>query len=232
MTKVLVVDDEPQLRRALQLNLRARGYEVVLAPDGESALRLAASDHPDLVVLDLGLPGLDGIDVIAGIRGWSEVPILVLSARDREGIKVSALDAGADDYVTKPFGMDELLARVRVLERRAHASPEELPVVHTSDFTIDFAAKRVTDAHGGVVRLTPLEWRIVETLVRHPGRLVSQRQLLTDVWGPGYEEETTYLRVHLSHIRHKLEPHPTRPRYFHTEPGMGYRFDPPTAEPV
>jgi two-component system, OmpR family, KDP operon response regulator KdpE len=229
MTRVLVVDDEPQIRRALELNLRVRDYEVTTAASGEEALRLAASVHPDLIILDLGLPGIDGVEVIDGIRGWSDTPILILSAREREEAKVAALDAGADDYVTKPFGMDELLARVRVLERRRAADDEPPPLVRTDDFTIDLAARRVVDRRGMAVRLTPIEWRIVETLVRHPGWLVSQPQLLTAVWGPGYEHETNYLRVHLSHIRHKLEPDPSRPRYFHTEPGMGYRYDPPAA---
>jgi two-component system, OmpR family, KDP operon response regulator KdpE len=225
MTRLLVVDDEPQIRRALELNLRARDYEIVAAATGEEAIRLAASERPDLLILDLGLPGMDGIDVIQALRGWSNVPILILSVRDREEDKVAALDAGADDYVTKPFGMDELLARVRVLERRLSTGSDTPPTVATRDFTIDLAAKRITTSAGDVVHLTPTEWRIVETLIRHPGHLVSQSQLLTSVWGPGYETESNYLRVHLSHIRHKLEPDPSRPRYFHTEPGMGYRFE-------
>jgi two-component system, OmpR family, KDP operon response regulator KdpE len=228
MTRVLVVDDEPQIRRALELNLRVRDYQVVTAASGEDALRLAASQHPDLVILDLGLPGIDGLEVIEGLRGWTTMPILVLSARDREGVKVAALDAGADDYVTKPFGMDELLARLRVLERRLANAEVDMPIIRTPHFEIDLPAKRITNIAGEVVRLTPLEWRILEALVRHPGRLVTQQQLLTTVWGPGYEDETSYLRVHLSHIRHKLEPDPARPRYLHTEPGMGYRFEIPT----
>jgi len=227
VTRVLVVDDEPQIRRALQINLRARDYIVVCAASGEEALRLAASQHPDLMILDLGLPGIDGVDVIEGLRGWTTMPILVLSVREREEDKVAALDAGADDYVTKPFGMDELLARLRVLERRLTSTEANPPTIHTPHFEIDLAAKRITNTAGEAVRLTPLEWRILETLVRHPGRLVSQQQLLTSVWGPGYEDETSYLRVHLSHIRHKLEPDPARPRYIHTEPGMGYRFETP-----
>lgn len=225
MTTVLVVDDERQIRRALELNLRARGYTVLSAESGEQALRLAASAHPDLVVLDLGLPGIDGVEVIEGLRGWTTLPILVLSARDREDAKVAALDAGADDYVTKPFGMDELLARVRVIERRVGAPSATTATVTTPHFTIDLAAKRVFGADGVPIRLTPIEWRIVEALAREPGRLVSQPQLLTTVWGPGHEQHTNYLRVHLSHIRHKLEPDPARPTYFHTEPGMGYRFE-------
>jgi two-component system KDP operon response regulator KdpE len=224
VTRVLVVDDEPQMLRALGVNLRARGYEVDLAGTGEAGLRLAAEHHPDLVVLDLGLPGMDGVDVIAGLRGWTAVPIVVLSARHEERDKVRALDAGADDYVTKPFGMDELLARMRASLRRA-APAEEEALVTTPDFTVDLAAKRVTTAHGEV-RLTPTEWAIVELLVRHPGKLVSQRQLLQAVWGPAYERETNYLRVYLAQIRRKLEPDPSRPRYFVTEPRIGYRFEP------
>ncbi len=224
MSRVLVVDDEPQILRALGINLRARGYEVDLAETGERALALAASTHPDVVVLDLGLPGIDGIEVIRGLRGWSRVPIVVLSVRDAEVSKVAALDAGADDYVTKPFGMDELLARLRAALRRA-APAEEAAVVETADFTIDLAAKRVMrdDAE---IRLTPTEWHLVEVLVRHPGRLVAQRQLLQEVWGPEYHDETGYLRVHMANVRRKLEPEPSRPRYFLTEPGMGYRFEP------
>jgi two-component system KDP operon response regulator KdpE len=223
MTRVLVVDDEPQILRALGINLRARGYDVDLAPDGEHALTLAASHHPDVVVLDLGLPGIDGVEVIRGLRGWSTVPIVVLSVRDGERDKVLALDAGADDYVTKPFGMDELLARLRASLRRATPADEE-PVVETADFTIDLGAKRV-HRDGAEVRLTPTEWHLVEVLVRHRGKLVSQRQLLQEVWGPEYHDETAYLRVHMANVRRKLEPEPSRPRYFFTEPGMGYRFE-------
>ena len=222
VTRILVVDDEPQILRALGTNLRARGYDVDLAPTGENALELAARKHPDLVILDLGLPGIDGVDVIRGLRGWTSVPIVVLSVREREADKVAALDAGADDYVTKPFGMDELLARLRAALRRA-APAEEQAVVETPDFTVDLADKRVT-RDGAEVRLTPTEWQIVELLVRNPGKLVSQRQLLQDVWGPQYQDETNYLRVYLAQIRRKLEPDPARPRYFITEPRMGYRF--------
>ena len=182
MTRILVVDDEPQILRALATNLRARGYDVDLAPTGEKALELAARKHPELVILDLGLPGIDGVDVIRGLRGWTSVPIVVLSVREREADKVAALDAGADDYVTKPFGMDELLARLRAALRRAVPAEDEA-VVETPDFTVDLADKRVT-RDGTEVRLTPTEWQIVELLVRNPGKLVSQRQLLQDVWGP------------------------------------------------
>jgi two-component system KDP operon response regulator KdpE len=223
VSRVLVVDDEPQILRALAINLRARGFEVDLAPDGERALELAARHHPDVVVLDLGLPGIGGVDVIRGLRGWSSVPIVVLSVRDAERDKVAALDAGADDYVTKPFGMDELMARLRAALRRATPADQE-PVVETADFTIDLAAKRV-HRDGAEIRLTPTEWHLVEVLVRSPGKLVAQRQLLQEVWGPEYHDETAYLRVHMANVRRKLEPEPSRPRYFFTEPGMGYRFE-------
>lgn len=223
MTRILVVDDEPQLLRALGTNLRARGYDVELAATGEAALTVAARKHPDLVVLDLGLPGIDGTEVIRGLRGWTSVPIIVLSVRESETEKVAALDAGADDYVTKPFGMDELLARLRAALRRA-APAEEEAVVETADFTVDLAAKRVLKPDGEV-RLTPTEWHVVEMLVRNAGKLVTQRQLLQEVWGPQYEKETNYLRVYLAQIRGKLEPDPSKPRYFITEARMGYRFE-------
>ncbi len=221
--RVLVVDDEAQIRRALSINLRARGYTVDLAESGERALDLAAKHHPDVVVLDLGLPGIDGVEVIEGLRGWSQVPIIVLSVREGESDKVKALDAGADDYVTKPFGMDELLARLRAALRRA-APAEEEAVVETPDFTIDLAAKRVV-RNGAEVRLTPTEWHVVEVLVRNRGKLVAQRQLLKEVWGPQYHDETNYLRGFMAQVRRKLEPEPSQPRYFLTEPGMGYRFE-------
>jgi two-component system KDP operon response regulator KdpE len=221
--RVLVVDDEPQIRRALATNLRARGYTVDLAGTGEEALQLAASQHPDLIVLDLGLPGIDGIEVVAGLRGWTTVPIIVLSVRADESDKVEALDAGADDYVTKPFGMNELLARMRAAMRRNLPAEEEAVIV-TDAFTIDLSARRV-QRDGQEVRLTPTEWRLVEVLVRNAGKLVSQRQLLQQVWGPQYERETNYLRVYLAQVRRKLEPDSSRPRYFVTEPGMGYRFE-------
>ncbi len=221
--RVLVVDDEPQIRRALGINLRARGYEVDLAESGEEALELAARRHPDVVVLDLGLPGIGGVEVIAGLRGWSQVPVIVLSVRDAEADKVAALDAGADDYVSKPFGMDELLARLRAALRRS-APAEEASVVETADFAIDLVSKKVVRS-GVEVRLTPTEWHIIEVLVRNAGRLVAQRQLLQEVWGPQYGKETNYLRVFMAQIRRKLEPDPSQPRYFVTEPGMGYRFE-------
>jgi len=225
MPRVLVVEDEPSMLRALGTNLRARGYDVDLASSGESALDLAARNPPDAVILDLGLPGIGGMEVIGGLRGWTTTPILVLSARDTQAEKVAALDAGADDYVTKPFGMDELLARLRAALRRARPG-EDAAVVETPDFTVDLATKRVVTP-AGEVRLTPTEWHLVEVLVRNRGKLVPGRTLLQEVWGPLYGEETNYLRVHLAHIRRKLEPDPSRPRYFLTEPGIGYRFEAP-----
>jgi len=226
MSRVLVVDDDRPLLRALQINLGARGYDVVLAADGAAALRAAGTHPPDVVILDLGLPDMDGVEVIEGIRGWLPVPVIVLSARHLEQAKVRALDAGADDYVTKPFGMDELMARVRAALRRSVPGPVVgEPVVRTDAFTIDLAA-RVASRDGVPVRLTPTEWHVLEVLVRNTGRLVSQRQLLQEVWGPQYETETNYLRVYLAQLRAKLEPDPARPRYLITEPGMGYRFQP------
>ena len=223
MTRILVVEDEPGLRQALGINLRARGYDVVLAAGGAEALAAAARRPPDAVVLDLGLPDIDGGEVIAGLRGWTRAPILVLSARAAQGDKVDALDAGADDYVTKPFGMDELLARLRAALRRAAPGGDE-PVVSTPAFTVDLAARQVRTA-GGPVRLTPTEWHILELLVRNQGKLVSQRQLLQEVWGPSYGTETNYLRVYMAQLRRKLEPDPSRPRHLLTEPGLGYRFE-------
>ncbi len=225
--RVLCVDDDPQILRALTANLRARGYEVDAADTGEGALRAAVSAPPDAVILDLGLPGMSGLEVIAGLRGWTAVPILVLSARDGETDKIAALDAGADDYIAKPFGMGELLARLRAALRRSSAASDLSPdaaVVATPHFTIDLAKKRATN-EGGEVRLTPTEWGMVEVLVRNHGRLVTGRQLLQAVWGPAYSDETNYLRVHLAHIRRKLEPIPGEPRYFITEAGVGYRFE-------
>jgi two-component system KDP operon response regulator KdpE len=223
-TTVLVCDDDASLLRALGISLTARGYEVVTAQSGEEGLDRAAHLHPDLVLLDLGLPGVDGVDVIRGIRGWSSMPIIVLSARHQSVNKIEALDAGADDYVTKPFGMDELLARLRAALRRTNTGAEA-PCVEFEGFTIDLADKRVT-SDGADVHLTPKEWDIVEVLVRNPGRLVSHRQLLHDVWGPEYETETEYLRVLMGRVRKKLETDASRPRHFRTEPGLGYRFEP------
>lgn len=225
MTRVLVVDDEPQIRRALATNLTTRGYQVDVAADGEEALRLAAEHRPDVVVLDLGLPGIDGIEVVAGLRGWTDVPIIVLSVRDSEADKVAALDAGADDFVTKPFGMDELLARLRAAVRRSAPSADEAAVVTTEHLVTDLAARRIA-RDGTEVKLTPTEWHLVEVLVRNAGKLVAQRQLLQEVWGPDYGTETNYLRVYLARIRRKLEQDPAEPAHFLTEPGSGYRFEP------
>ncbi|HEV3265280.1 MAG TPA: response regulator [Acidimicrobiales bacterium] len=222
--RVLIVDDDVALLRALGVSLKAKGYEVIVARRGEDALGLAADRRPDVILLDLGLPGIDGVEVVRGLRGWSSVPIIVLSARHQSVSKVEALDAGADDYVTKPFGMDELLARLRAALRRKPAGPED-PRVETEDFIIDLASKQVT-REGSDVHLTPKEWDILEVLVRNPGKLVSQQQLLHDVWGPEYDTETEYLRVLMARVRRKLESDPSRPRHFRTEPGMGYRFVP------
>jgi two-component system KDP operon response regulator KdpE len=227
---VLVVDDEDQIRRTLAINLQARGYDVSLAPDGVTALTLAARARPDVVILDLGLPDVDGLEVLQGIRGWSSVPIVVLSAREDETDKVAALDAGADDYVSKPFGIDELLARLRAAIRRsASASDDEDAVVETPDFKIDLSTKTVVDARGESIHLTRTQWRIVEVLSRNAGRLVTHPQLLREVWGPAYETETNYARVFMAQIRAKLEPDPTQPRYFITETGMGFRLVVPSS---
>jgi two-component system KDP operon response regulator KdpE len=223
-TRVVVIDDEVAILRALRINLKARGYEVTTATDGASGLAAVAQDRPDVVVLDLGLPDLDGIEVIQGLRGWTATPIIVLSAREQEAQKVAALDAGADDYVTKPFGMDELLARLRAAVRRAAPAGDE-PEVSTPDFTIDLVGKRALTTAGEPVRLTPTEWQLLELLVRNRGKLVTSRQLLHDVWGPAYGTETNYLRVYVAQLRRKLEPDPPHPRYLLTEPGMGYRFE-------
>jgi two-component system KDP operon response regulator KdpE len=223
MIRVLVVDDDPALLRALGINLRARKYAVDAAATGAEALETASRHPPEAVILDLGLPDMDGVAVIEGLRGWSQAPIIVLSARGAQQDKVSALDAGADDYVTKPFGMDELLARLRASLRRTPTGPDAA-VVETDSFTIDLAAKQALRAGGEPVRLTPTEWHLLEILIHHEGKLVSQRRLLQDVWGPRYETETNYLRVYMAQLRRKLEPEPAHPRHLLTEPGMGYRF--------
>jgi two-component system, OmpR family, KDP operon response regulator KdpE len=222
VTRVLVIDDEEPILRALRINLTAHKYQVAVAADGASGLAAMARDRPDVLILDLGLPDMDGTEVIAGVRGWSAVPIIVLSAWGQESAKIAALDAGADDYVTKPFGMGELLARLRAAVRRAAPAPDE-PVITAGELRVDLAAKRVQRA-GADVRLTPTEWQLLEVLVRNRERLVTQRQLLREVWGPEYQTEGNYLRVYVAHLRRKLESDPGRPRYLRTEPGMGYRF--------
>jgi two-component system, OmpR family, KDP operon response regulator KdpE len=225
MTRVLVVDDEPQILRAMRINLRVRHYEVDTAASGGQALELAARHPPDLVILDLGLPDTDGVEVIEGLRGWTKAPIIVLSGRADATDKVAALDAGADDYVTKPFGMEELLARMRAALRRAGPAGD-MPQVTLGELTVDLAAKRVIRAEGPDIRLTPTEWHLLEVLLRHPGKLLSQRQLLAEVWGPGYADATGNLRLYMTQLRRKLEPDPARPRWLRTEPGMGYRYQP------
>jgi two-component system KDP operon response regulator KdpE len=222
MIRVLVVDDEPQLVRALVTNLKVRGYDVTGAASGEEAVELAATTRPDLLIVDLGLPGISGIEVIEAVRAWSAAPIIVLSVREAERDKVAALDAGADDYVTKPFGIEELLARVRAATRRA-APIEEAPVIETADFVVDLSARQVRN-EAGDVRLTPTEWHVLETLARHHDKLVTQRELLQQVWGPGYGTETNYLRVYMAQLRRKLEPDPSHPRSLITEAGIGYRL--------
>jgi two-component system KDP operon response regulator KdpE len=227
VTAVLVIDDEPQILRALRINLRVRQYEVHTAGSAGEALKVAARHPPDLVILDLGLPDMDGLDVIHGLRGWTEAPIIVLSGRADSTDKVEALDAGADDYVTKPFGMDELLARMRAVSRRT-AADGDTPQVRLGDLVVDLAAKRVMrDGTGGAdIRLTPTEWHLLETLLRNPGKLMSQQLLLAEVWGPGYADAAGNLRLYMAQLRRKLEPDPARPRWLMTEPGMGYRYQP------
>jgi two-component system, OmpR family, KDP operon response regulator KdpE len=241
MTRVLVVDDEPQILRALRINLRVRDYEVHVAATGSEALQVASRYPPDLVILDLGLPDLDGVQVIQGLRGWTKAPIIVLSGRADSTDKVEALDAGADDYVTKPFGVEELLARIRAAVRRT-GTPENLPKIQLGHLIVDLAAKRVTrqagvpaeglgdDAGSAApsedIRLTPTEWHLLEVLLRNPGKLLTRNQLLTEVWGPGYADATGNLRLYMAQLRRKLEPDSTRPRWLITEPGMGYRYQP------
>jgi len=222
VTRVLVVDDDTALARALSINLRARTYDVDVAATGADALRLAARKPPDVVILDLGLPDLDGTEVIAGLHGWSTAPIIVLSARDGQADKVAALDAGVVDFVVKPFGMDELLARLRAALRRQQ--PGGALTISTASFIIDLAAKKAT-RQGHDIRLTPTEWHLLEVLARTPGRLVGHRQLLLEVWGPGYHDQTQYLRVYISALRRKLELNPANPVHLLTEPGMGYRLE-------
>ncbi|MCL3820029.1 response regulator [Aeromicrobium wangtongii] len=224
MTIVLTVDDDPAILRTLGINLRARGYEVEVASDGRSALEIVHERMPDVILLDLGLPDLDGIAVLRQLRSFSQVPVIVVSARAESDDKVEALDLGADDYVSKPFDLEELLARVRAATRRSVSGAAE-PVVQAGGLLIDTADSRVS-RDGTIIHLTPIEWKIVSALVRNRGRLVRQVDLLHEVWGPGYEQETNYLRVHLASIRRKLEPDPGRPSLFITEAGLGYRFNP------
>ncbi|MEU5789611.1 response regulator [Micromonospora purpureochromogenes] len=226
MTRILVVDDEPQILRALRINLRARGYDVQVAENGAAALKSAASHPPDLVVLDLGLPDLDGVEVIRGLRGWTTVPIIVLSGRAGSEDKVYALDAGADDYVTKPFGVDELLARIRAVTRRLGDTAPAAPALRIGRNDVNLADRTVTRDDGTEIKLTPTQWAMLDKLLRHPGKLISQRQLLHDVWGPEYQNETNYLRQYMAQLRRKLEDDPARPRHLITEPGMGYRYRP------
>ena len=223
MTRVLVVDDERTLLRALAMNLTARGFEVVEADTGTRALSAAAARTPDVVILDLGLPDISGLDVIRGLRGYTSVPIIVLSARTGSTDKVTALDLGADDYVTKPFNIDELLARLRAATRRAAAN-ESLPPVRIGSTVVDLEAKVVTDSSGDRVHLTPTEWHLLEALVRRPGMLVTGRALLTELRGTPDHTDPSYLRIYMAQLRRKLEPEPSRPRHLLTEPGMGYRF--------
>ncbi|MHA3019767.1 response regulator [Mycobacterium sp. BMJ-28] len=223
MTRVLVIDDEKQILRALRINLSVRGYEVFTAATGAEALREAADHRPDVVILDLGLPDMSGIEVLEGLRGWLSAPVIVLSARTDSLDKVEALDAGADDYVTKPFGMDEFLARLRAAVRRGAKVEVDEPVVETDSFTVDLAAKKVTK-DGAEVHLTPTEWGMLEMLVRNRGKLVGREELLKEVWGPAYATETHYLRVYLAQLRRKLEANPSQPKHLLTEAGMGYRF--------
>jgi two-component system KDP operon response regulator KdpE len=238
VTRVLVVDDEPQILRALRINLRVREYQVDVAATGTEALEIAGRHPPDLVILDLGLPDLDGVEVIQGLRGWTKAPIIVLSGRADSTDKVEALDAGADDYITKPFGVEELLARMRAAVRRT-GTGEDQPRIRLGDLIVDLAAKRVTrqaavptgggpggEAQPEGIRLTPTEWHLLEVLLRNPGKLLSRNQLLTEVWGPGYADATGNLRLYMAQLRRKLEPDPARPRWLITEPGMGYRYQP------
>jgi len=224
--KILAVDDEPQILRALRTSLTARGYEVLTAPNGETALDLLSGDGFELVVLDLGLPGIDGVEVIRRLRGWSPVPVIVLSVRDAQADKVSALDAGADDYVTKPFAMGELLARMRAVLRRRGPGDAAPPVVRAGDLEVDLARRLVT-RHGQPVHLTPTEFALLEQLVTNPGKLLTHRWLLQKVWGDAYSDESHYLRVYVAGLRKKLEPDPAAPSLILTEPGVGYRWTVP-----
>jgi two-component system, OmpR family, KDP operon response regulator KdpE len=228
--KILIADDDEQLQRALRITLTARGYEVVAAHDGAEAIDVAANAHPDLILLDLGMPRVEGVDVIRAVRAWSNVPILVLSGRTDSAEKVDALDAGADDYVTKPFAMDELLARIRARARAASGDEADAATIAIGDLTVDLAAKTIRGAGDGgtvaSVRLTPTEWRLLELFLKNPGKLLTRQMLLGEVWGPYHANDAGYLRLYVAQLRRKLEPVPSEPRHFLTEPGMGYRFEP------
>jgi two-component system, OmpR family, KDP operon response regulator KdpE len=234
MPAILVIEDQTGMQRALLINLRARQYDVLAARTGREALALAVAQPPDAIILDLGLPDIDGTEVIVELRRWYRSPIIVLSGRTSPGDKIGALDAGADDYVTKPFAMAELLARLRAVLRRDETAGQATPVVATiGRWAIDLSAHTIqssdvrTDAAGSPPpRLTPTEWRILEILLRRPGQLVSSAQLLAGVWGPGFQNKTNYLRFHMARLRSKLEDKPARPRHLLTEPGMGYRYQP------
>ncbi|TCL82115.1 MULTISPECIES: response regulator [unclassified Rathayibacter] len=222
--KILIADDDPQILRALRITLTARGYDVVTAGDGTEAINRAIDERPDLYMIDLGMPRLDGVEVIQALRGWTSAPVLVVSGRTGSADKVGALDAGADDYVTKPFSMDEVLARIRALSRRVQPAEGE-PTVRIGDVTVDLAAKSAM-RDGAAVRLTPTEWQVLEILVRNAGKLVTRRSLLDEIWGPTHVTDTGYLRLYLAQLRKKLEPDPAHPRFLLTEAGMGYRFVP------
>ena len=227
--RILLADDDDQLQRALRITLAARGYEIIAARDGAEAIDRAANSHPDLILLDLGMPKVDGIDVIRAVRAWSSVPILVLSGRSDSAEKVDALDAGADDYVTKPFAMDELLARIRARARAVSGDEADAASFAIGDLTVDLAAKTVrsgNDGGGASVRLTPTEWRLLELFLRNPGKLLTRQMLLTEVWGPYHANDAGYLRLYVAQLRRKLEPVPSEPRHFLNEPGLGYRFEP------
>jgi two-component system, OmpR family, KDP operon response regulator KdpE len=230
--KILIADDDPQILRALKVTLRARGYEIITAEDGAEALEMAADHRPDLVMLDLGMPKLDGVEVIHALRGWTQIPILVVSGRTDAADKVDALDAGADDYVTKPFAIDELLARIRALTRRV-VNPGDDPIIEFGAISVDFTAKQIVkrnEAKREPIRLTPTEWRILDILVHNPGKLITREDLLTQIWGPHHTKDTGYLRLYFAQLRKKLEPVPAEPRYLVTVLGMGYRFMPDGAE--
>ena len=225
---ILIADDDPQILRALRVTLAAQGYEVLTAVNGAAAINTAIAERPDLFMIDLGMPELDGIDVIYALRGWTRAPILVVSGRTGAADKVEALDAGADDYVTKPFAIDELLARIRALTRRV-PNQEPAPLTRIAGITIDLAAKsitRETAAGSERIRLTRTEWEVLDILVRNAGKLVTRQRLLTDIWGSEHITDTGYLRLYIAQLRKKIEPDPARPRFLITDPGMGYRFEP------